>query len=531
MIKVLLADDEILVRVGIKSSIAWNEYGFELVGEASNGLEAWDLIEQTEPDILITDIQMPKLDGMGLLARIKESGRDISTIILTCHSDFEYAKQAIRFGVRDYVLKLSTTPDELLSILLELRTELLAKAPTAPTHNALINQRELRRLFAHRLQMGHLSAPGALREQIRELSLALQPHDLLAIRLHVDKPSTVPPQDSTPSCALSTPELCSNILEEWVRKNKNSELFSLEDGDFLILMNPPTDIRQIAPDLQYLFNKYLNLSVSIGISDVHMETEGQKAYEEATEALKQRFFNGSGRSSFYAESLCRTGEVATYGYSVENELLEQLSRMDVSQVEALLFPLITEICSVSITKEQCMERLSEVLSTFFQAAKRFGGTRQEFCQEYELSTDSLHELEFSSEVIPWFAELIPHFFDYLTRCRNRQYRSEILLIQDYIRQHYREKITLDFAAAYVFMSPSHFCKLFKKSTGKNFVDYLSEVRIEKAKRLLLESNLLIYQISEQVGYTNFNYFTKVFKKYTGITPEEYRQIGGGADRT
>ena len=526
MLKVLLADDEMLVRVGIKSSIAWSDYGFELVGEASNGLDAWRLIEETEPDILITDIQMPKLDGLGLLAKIKESGRDIRTIILTCHSDFDYAKQAIHYGVKDYVLKLSMTPDELLAILLELKDELSQRPAAASRPAAHVNSAELRQLFLYKLQSGALDGREALAEQLEALALPLVLDRLVAMRLILETHAAAPAEKGLP---LATENLCCNLLEEWLRKSRNGALFSLDKAEFFLLINSPADLEQSAAEIQGLLKKYLNLSVSIGISAPHGPDDAHLLWEEAEAALERRFFTGGGACTCYQACAHLLSSLPpVYDYDTERNLAELLSRADRAQVETLLFPLLSSICASSGTKRRCMDRLDEVLATFSHTAKRFGGTRQEFCREYHCQwEEELHALEFSSAIIPWFAKLIPDFCDYLTRCRNRQYRSEIVLIQDYIKQHYSEKITLDFAASYVFMSPSHFSKLFKKSTGKNFVDYLSEIRIEKAKRLLLESTLLIYQISEQVGYTSFNYFTKVFKKYTGLTPEEYRQTGTG----
>lgn len=523
MLKVLIADDEMLVRIGLKTSIPWGEeYGFELVGEAVNGQDAWQKIQQTEPDILITDIQMPKMDGLELLRLIQESGRDIRSIILTCHSDFDYAREAIHFGVEDYVLKLTTMPDELLSILLKIKNDLL-RTGRATGGSMTVPKAERNIIFLDKLKSGEFTSPGALRAGIRALDLQLDADGIFSLRLESDRPASVITQEVAGGLPINT--LCANLLEEWLQKNKNGELFTPDGSGFLLLLNGTREkIQTAVKSLQQLLLQYLNLPFSIGISGPCGKSTLQQICDECAFALEQKFFHGENSILFFSDFSVSAKSSDTYSYHVETEILESLSRLDTVQVEQLLFPLAAEICQTAGSRQRCMERLDEILSTFSRAAKLYGGGRSQFCAEQgEDWYTGLHGLTFSREVIPWFGSLIPPFCEYLRRCKNQQCRSEVLLIQDYIREHYSEKITLEFAASYVFMSPAHFSKLFKRNTGKNFVDYLGEFRIEKAKRLLLESSLLIYQISEQTGYTSFNYFTKVFKKYTGVTPEEYRQ--------
>lgn len=524
MLKVLIADDEMLVRIGLKTAIPWGEeYGFELVGEAINGRDAWEKIQQTEPDILITDIQMPKMDGLELLRLIQESGRDIRTIILTCHSDFEYAREAIRFGVKDYVLKLTTMPDELLSILLDIKKDLLKK-DQAHKDTASISKAERKAVFLNRLTSGVLSTQEALRSEAETMGLLLKPDNIFALRIEPE-PSFVTTSEAETS--MSTHTLCVNLLNEWLYKNKRGELFCPDEDGFLLLLNSePNELDTIIISLRQLLLQYLNLSVSIGVSGPCDASNIQQACHECVLAMEQRFFYGTGSTVFYSDVPIPTDSCNAYSYRAENSILEGLSRLDSLQVEQTLFPLVAEICKSTLNRRLCMERLDEILGTFSRAAKLYGGSRHQFSKEWGADWYAdLHTLTFAEDVIPWFGRLIPSFCEYLRRCKNQQCRSEIALIQDYIHEHYGEKITLEFAASYVFMSPAHFSKLFKKSTGKNFVDYLAEYRIEKAKQLLVGSALMIYQISEQVGYSNFNYFSKVFKRYTGMTPKDYRETG------
>lgn len=288
---------------------------------------------------------MPKLDGLGLLAKIKESGRDIRTIILTCHSDFDYAKQAIHYGVKDYVLKLSMTPDELLAILLELKDELSQRPSAESSPAAHVNSAELRQLFLYKLQSGALDGREALAEQLEALALPLVSERLVAMRLMLETPAAAPAEKGLP---LATENLCCNLLEEWLRKNRNGALFSLDKAEFFLLINSPAELEQSAAEIQGLLKKYLNLSVSIGISAPHGPDDAHLLWEEAEAALERRFFTSGGVCTCYQACAHLLSSLPpVYDYDTERNLTELLSRADRAQVETLLFPLLSSICASS----------------------------------------------------------------------------------------------------------------------------------------------------------------------------------------
>lgn len=153
MTKVLIVDDEVLVRVGIKSSIAWQEYGFELVGEASNGIDALEIIREQNPDILITDIKMPKMDDIELLKELEKAGSPIQSVVLSFYNEFEYVREAMKHGAKDYILKLSMEPKELLEILLKIKENLMmnSQKPVSVGQELSVNLEELKNQFFHKL--------------------------------------------------------------------------------------------------------------------------------------------------------------------------------------------------------------------------------------------------------------------------------------------------------------------------------------------------------------------------------------------
>lgn len=173
MIKILITDDEPLVRAGIKSVIPWNKYGFEVIGEAWNGEDAYQKILELKPDILITDIKMPKMDGIALLKRLKIEHIPIQSLVLSCFDEFELVREAMKYGAHDYILKLSIDPEKLLEVLNEIK-QTLATKDSPLSSNVNVNQDDLKYLFVNKLSKQGFSSSEQVNNVIHNISLSIQ---------------------------------------------------------------------------------------------------------------------------------------------------------------------------------------------------------------------------------------------------------------------------------------------------------------------------------------------------------------------
>lgn len=352
--KALIVDDEILVRKGISMGIDWNEMGFSVVKEANNGVEALDIAKDSKPDLILTDIRMPKMDGLELIKQLKVYCPDSVIIVLTCLNDSQYVREAMQFGgALDYVLKLSLSTEEL--------EKTIKKATTYITKNSSISKKDINLKYYINL----------------------------------------------------------SIEEETTLKD------SIESGNLDLAINC---IKQI---FQKIYNQKLQINTQI------------EWYEIV---------------GFYSSILKKYGG-NIYTIEIENKKLTQWvdESDDISQLESRLI------------------------------------------------------------------EMTKLFFSYLKKLKNKQYGPEITLAIDYMNKHYNEIIKLSDAASVVGLNTSYFSKKFKKVTGINFIDYLNNIRIEKAKEILQNTNKSIYVIAQEIGYSNDSYFCRIFKQSVGMSPQQYKK--------
>lgn len=493
MCKVILVEDMDLIRRDIREMIDWNRYGFELVGEARNGEQGLELYQKTHPDIVITDIKMPLLNGLEMIRSILALNPETQFILLTAYEEFDYAKQAIQFGIHSYLLKHELEENILLTELEKLRNQIrYHKKATALNNEESICSYLLAApqqsvllppLFSswkepHACVLAHFSET-PLKEELLSLSSQLPSFSFdscrLSERLYVF--FLLLPTNS--SQAQETLLVFSQELLEQL-----SCLSSVSGNIALAVVSPQTrqeSMRAMFQKSQQLlhFQVFFPENCILESSLFHpvfssFKNFAQKQLERLCLDLEQQNFSSARRKIPEFEStLSKLRDLAFYEQSIRR-ITDILIHM---QNPTLPLPMIHKLSLLSGT-----------------------AVSQKVCQVCHLLSDILECIQ--NTLLPTYSKKVED-------------------VIRFVKKHYAEDITLQMLADELNISPLYISQLFKKEVGVNLTNYITKYRISIAASLLQSGNYKIYEVSEMVGYQTVQYFSNSFKKETGKTPSEY----------
>ncbi|MGL1894474.1 MAG: response regulator [Spirochaetaceae bacterium] len=518
-ISVLIVDDEVLARVGIKSLINWEELGCSVIGEAENGEKALELIRKFRPELILTDINMPLMDGLELIKRVKDEGILSEFIILSSHDNFSYAREAIKLGARDYILKLEMKRDSLketvksvMPFILQNRKKQVDTGTTADESLNINIETMLRKVI--------------LSEYSEDFDKYIEPitSNIYCIYLRTVsiKGKVYSPDEKS---ALKTPIL--NLLEDILTDYKNGLVCSIRPMEFVILYSPDLENnnlresnlknKELVSSILETLKNYLNLTGLLGVSGPAENAESvNKLYREAREKIEQYYIypGGSVLSDFKYSAELKT---LTIDYKKDLETfshrIHQLDFLSASEILSKFIKLFHNKCKVEkgVLKIICYQIIGSLKLYAAKEMKKQNSSIQR-------SLDSLSTLE---EFIKWFQDTKDILSQLTTE--SSTVSPMILKALKLIENHYMEELTLTDLAEYLELSTGYFSQQFKKELGKNYTDYLADFRTSHASELLLNTDKPVHKIAEEVGYDNIYYFSRVFKSRTGLSPREFRK--------
>lgn len=536
MLKVVIVDDERLVREGIKIILREEKLPVKITGEARNGQEALELICKDVPDIVITDIRMPVMDGISLIKEVKAVSQTVKFIIISGFAEFQYAKSAIEMGVEDYVLK-PIKNEELSSAVKKASQEIekmknreqeIRKSQLMEKENFhMVMEKSLNALLFSKEQASDISS-----KICRSVPQLMDAYLLLGI-FRINHPSTYESCFENDDFELARFSI-QNILEEvctcnaftWSNFNDRTELFAL-----FYDKNKNRVVYEGAKFIFDVFTKILSIfpnSVMVGISEPHKDISSLlQCYEEAESALSRRFSSHmekifkyrdtkklSKREFHFPEHKLHTLRIALERGNLEPEL---------DEVEKIIVDIF------SFTNQGDIEFI--YLKMLFIETVRIVTI---YCGRMKLNiSDFISERAASGEILADFSNLndIKEYIVGLIRKINQSgdstYRDTKLLIpiiEEYLKHNFHKDISLEDMAQQYNMNVKYLSRAFKNFTGRNFSDYLFEIRINKAKKLLEDTKFTVHDIAISVGYGDPQYFHRIFKKHYGITPNEYRAM-------
>lgn len=523
MIKVLIVDDEKLVRIGVRSSLQWESHGYVVVGEACNGEEALKKIHSLQPDLVLTDIRMPKMDGIELLKEIEKEDLPVETVIMSCYNEFELVRAAMRHGANDYILKLTFSDEEMLEVLERNRQKIMDKQKKRKEESVTLKT-DFREKFIKRV-LDSSTSVAELESYLEKLHIALDIHHMTLLLFSID------PFFDSARLAYSLPDkktviLLGNLLHDDLIMQKQGDVFILDEknGLFLVCLNPSAQADTIAGDIKKKAKTFFNLSLSMVILDeAFCKIFLFSQVRQAANLLTERKFS-LGRGCVFTVTDKKAFSSQEITSPVADVVGEIKGLADLDKLMASVRHLCKMRADMQSSRNTCLVLFTEIFYKTAGLLRIYGGTIDGLNQKCGLNLSMcLLQLTFLTDAPDWFQTYLSFINDYLTDCAKNWKRDEILTAINYINENYNLPISAQKVARLVGLSETYFSTLFKKEAGIVFSEYLTNLRMEKAKSLLKDKNIFIYEVCEYVGYSDANYFGKVFKKHTRLSPEAYRK--------
>ena len=518
--KVFFVEDEIVTREGIRDNVDWEAHGFEFCGEASDGELALPLLQAVKPDVLITDIRMPFMDGLQLSQIVRDRMPTTKIIILSGHDEFEYARKAIKLGVSEYLLKPVSVQD-LHNVLQKVASELELEQGEQHALQRLRDQVEenrvaLRERFLLRLVTGVASSAEAI-EKSQMLGIDFVARCYLVVVIRIEPSNSSEPIDYQRCQAAQ--QLVSDIVEN------NPDVFLLrKDIDELVLVlkgNSPENLyeerdlllERIKPAVEQIQSK---LAVGSGPPQKRI-TDICQSFIDATDNLQAVT---SGRRAGFNSGFDNARLLKVDKSAVEDYLRFGAVEGFSAFFETFIRPLGENALRSSVARDYI---LTDIVLTTARFVDELGGNVAQVIPELDNIETVLPRVETVEQLEEQAREVLVGALVFRDRRVNNQHAGVIKQAQEYIdRYHTDPNMSLNGVAAQVNLSPCYFSAVFSQETGQTFKTYLTEIRIRKAKELLRTTTMKAFEICFQVGYNDPHYFSHVFRKHTGLTPIEFR---------
>ena len=523
--KLMIVDDEKVVRDRVVSLIDWQEAGFNVTDACENGLEAMDAIEKNNPDLIMTDIRMPFMDGLELAEFVQKNYPMIKIVFLTGFDDFNYARKAIDLSVMDYLLK-PITAEELKKSLIRIRQRLddqLAERRDISQLKEYYEQSapQLRSGFLTQLINGSIQ-PQQIAEGKKTLNLhELEGNNFRSAVLSIDSSSynngVFSEQDHSLACFGVY-----NIADEICRRNEIGLAFMQADQVAIIARDMRELLESSLDEIRLAANRFLKLTLTIGISSAVNSLEDLKlAWQEAIRALDYHLVVGSDRLIYLEDLESVDLRPPVVDKKLEQQLLTAIKVGHEEELKDAVKKIIKVITSSQWPLDYVRFFLSGIATALISEAAATGVSLSETLPVDQmtqyLTRSNLSDLE------NWLMETSTGLMQAIDRNRKDSCQLMIEKASEYIRHNYAQRdLSLNSISNYLHISPSYFSALYKRETGETFVSTLLKVRMEKAKDLIITTGLKNFEIAAEVGYDDPHYFSVCFKKFFNMSPNDYR---------
>ncbi|TCM89765.1 AraC family two component transcriptional regulator [Paenibacillus sp. BK033] len=536
--KVLIVDDEAQIRRWMEALLAKTGLELQVLGTCGNGAEALEFCRVHPVELVITDIRMPIMDGLELIRSLKEENIPVRTLILSSYDEFKYASEALKLGADDYILKAEVTSESLRETVNKAKSRMDAeKQRTNEVHQLKSrlneNQYAMRASYFNNLLRGDQAARRDFRRtmDLYRTKLADKHVMLMAVSLD-DRSETAAPKIADPGLLEKA---ILNILDETIAKETGTGCaFAYQENLFVILCNAEgfggktvrekaiRDAFRLSDNLR----DYLHVSASVGISEPHYDLSAlPRQLKEALDALRQRRFYGKRNIVWASDTMpVLTSDIRKNMQNVAGEISGHIEMGAYKSAIQALTVFMAEDNRLKALPEShfkafCLELIFAVLHTVRKI-------EQTTDQLDRYRSESLHEqlgiLKTYEETKDWLLRTVSGLLGEVARLRP-PYSEPVRSALRFLELYYPNDISLQQIAEYVHLNKTYLCELFKKETSLSINDYLTQIRIERAKELMAAGENRMGTLAEQVGYPNASYFTKVFKKMTGMTPVEYKK--------
>lgn len=523
MIKVLLVDDEVLVRHDLQTMLPWESHGFVICGEAMNGVEALRMVEQTEPHIVVMDINMPGMDGTALCRALQENHPEVKKIVLSSYDTFDYVRDTLKNGAIDYILKHELDGRALLKLLTKARNELTEEAKQTKLWEAIspsVTQSAVRELLLGRV--------GSF-EQLRNLPhhpSHLKGHNLVVAVLQIENfiILTGAYNDADKNKFIQSGlELCQRMLQDI----GTGTVCPMDQGKFAIVFffeqYSHHQIGQHVADALLKIRKalelYLDVHAVVGQSDI-VQGLGhvQEAYEQTCKQLNQQTYIAGGANS--------AGDAMTPSVTLslehERKMMSAVKLNDETGAHAIIDEVFAPFLKLRSRDDAIQLLVNELIHIANKIWVKSGSGKEKYYEGHPIAGQRFKPTDHLQETLRLLKQLYSQLIQKLSLADGSgRYSTHVEMAVRYIKKHYGDSISLEQVAEQIGITTSYLSRLFREEIGYGFTEYLNRERIHAAQRFIESGDYKIKEIYEKVGFSSYNYFFKVFKDMTGLTPQSY----------
>ena len=536
MYRILIIDDEQVVREGISRNIDWSALGFELVGACRDGREGLEQVERLQPDVVLTDICMPFVDGLELAGAISDQLPNTKTILLTGYDEFDYAKEAVKLKVHDFLLK-PITAEELTEMLRELRTQIDAERDRRQKLERLQEQLHAalpvyRERFLNRL----VEAAGTVPVVDLEGTLALLELELPGPQYVIMVCDLDPPQatgrDNRSDEHLSGIAV-QNVLAGVADDNPNVVAFSTaaEQAVAIVSVDGPelatTRALEVAELVSERAQREVGRTISVGVGGAAPGLrELPRSYGEAKTALEHRFVLGANQI-ITIHQVRGDGEPPSAPVTSESKdrYIQALKAGISEEAVSALQEVVSSLRNLGADMDYCHVVMHRLLADTIACFDAIGVDFRDVTSIGGNPFMKLAGFKTLSEIGRWFVTVLEEVRRLVEGRQQSHSRIKAVAAEEYIREHYMDpELSLQKVCHALAVSKSYLSSVFKSYSGMTLVEYLTEVRMEQARILLGAGDKKIYEVAEAVGFRDAHYFSLTFKKQTGQSPTEYREL-------
>lgn len=535
MLKVLIADDEKMICSLISQLLDWNALGYEIVGMAYTGVDAYEMIRKEQPDVIISDIRMPGYDGIELIKRTKEAGIEAEFVMISGFKQFEYAQNAMKYGVKYYLLK-PIEEDKLQEIAEEIKDAILSRKQHDHYRNQLeLEIQETRDKMKKRFLTSMLFGEQESRKIAdcnsinQEYSTSFKEGVFQAVFIKVD---TDRGEEESIGSMIEKLEKYTDILgdvcEEHITTEMHSGIITLVNYKFEQEALVRKKIEEMYEEIKKYIDRFEGFSVVLGVGrKMDHFLESNLCLKTAIDAIKYRI-RISNTNIIYLENYqfepYDIDKIVTEGK--KQAYLSKVVSGDIRGAQECLAATLREIRYSGGSYSPIL--FFDILIAYVDLLTDYCKQQDLYSEEYErnlkkwnVSTDNIRSEKMLLAVTE---DLIRETLEYAAEEKKSKDIKPIREIKKYIEENYMEEISLGQLAELVDMNASYLSSVFKKETGMTYSEYLILCRVKQASRLLVETNLSIGEIAHQSGYQDARYFSKQFSKQVGLKPSEYRKL-------
>ena len=531
--KIMLVDDEEEVRTSIIKQVDWEKLGFRVVSDAENGEDALEKIDIYEPDVIMTDIRMPYMDGLSLIEKVHSKYPTVKFLIFSGFDDFEYAKEAIRLGVSEYILKpinseeLSEIFNKIkknLDLEIENRRDIARLRENYKTNLPIIKNQFLINLLNSKLSKAEIDL--RLKEYEIDLNEALK-YQAACVDIEYEKMLIDPKLGLQKELvALSVMNLLKDKIEEYYRV---SVFNSLVDDRILIIIaidekNKNINLIDLLRAICKESIRVLGVSISLGLGDKKNDIlELSLSYQESLEAIGYKQIVGIGEAIYIKDVEPHSLGTLYFDEKEDEEFSSSIKFGPIEKINTQIDNILYKLENSKVHFRQKQAYAFSIITVIIRLMQQYEISLVKFDSGDSGYIDVINKLQNFEEFIVWLRDICIRLYISMQEKRESNSKQVIAEAKMYIMENYdKEELSVDTVCKKLHLSTAYFSTLFKKEVGQTCIAYITDFRLKKAVELLNTTDDKTYMIANKVGYTEQNYFSYVFKKKYGVSPSKYR---------